>query len=385
MRTFIFATLVVLLFCCGYSAFCFCADEALIPPQEQEACPATEPKRKESSKDTLYAPYCGVHAVYIVANGLGRKVDISEVVLPQYISSRSGSSVEDLQYLCKKLGLQSRLFTRMTISSLKGLTGCSILHVASHAGSSKYDHWILCTGVKDGSANVMEVIDGGIVSRSISLDHLAVSWDGVALLVCADTSTDIYYLLFVWVERLLVIASLAVLTFIIATANFPIRLPLMSQANPLKIFFESAVIFLTGLILFGAYVLFFCPIGYMPNSSVKSKIENDKYLTFLPKVSTRQVEKMLLDDKTTIVDARHPSQFQEGHIDSSINVTVLITQKETERLLRSIPKDNKIIMVYEPYPCAGAIDVFRRVNATGHQNLYRYEFGWDKWNKEHKR
>ena len=42
-------------------------------------------------------PYCGIYCVYSLNKRYGRDIEITELVRPEYISSRKGSSISDLE------------------------------------------------------------------------------------------------------------------------------------------------------------------------------------------------------------------------------------------------------------------------------------------------
>ncbi|MDR2644327.1 MAG: hypothetical protein LBC74_16225, partial [Planctomycetaceae bacterium] len=376
--------LAVLLFCFRLSDFCYCEESQINTSQNSKTQSTTELSGDAYAalNNRIFTPYCGVHAVYLAAKGFGKEIDIKEVIQPDYISKRTGSSVIDLQNLCAKFGLRNRLFTKLTTSSLKSISGCSILHVASVAGSNRYDHWMLCTGVNGNNVNILEIFDNNVIPKAISLDDIAARWDGVALVIFDSVQSETKSLIYIWCERFFIFVLFALPILLLSVIKKPVRYPKILQFVVPKVIIESVIIFLIGFVCFGMYVLLFSHHGFLPNRESISKIEKDNYLTFLPRVSTKRVESMIKDNKSCIIDVRLPSQFSAGHIEGSINIPVQMPNKETKRILQSISTDSKVIVVYEPYACAGAERVFRRVQNLGYKKLYRYEWGWEKWNKE---
>jgi hypothetical protein len=55
------------------------------------------------------APYCGVQAVCLAASAINKDVDFTQMVKPQYIGSKRGSSLLELHALCEALNLKRRV------------------------------------------------------------------------------------------------------------------------------------------------------------------------------------------------------------------------------------------------------------------------------------
>jgi len=72
-------------------------------------------------------------------------------------------------------------------------------------------------------------------------------------------------------------------------------------------------------------------------------------------------------------------QYKQGHIEHSINIPYTMPLAEVAAVLKEKPKGTTIIVVYEPFGCARAIDVFKKIQKFGFTNIYRFKDGWNKW------
>jgi len=350
----------------------FCYADSSSPPQTEQI--AT--RNTDALNPT--APYCGVQAVCLAARALGRDVDFSQMVRPQYIGSKQGSSLAELRLLCDDLNLQTKVFSRLTINSLYGATSPLILHTSSQADPSNYDHWTLFTGIKNGKAMTWKVIDGQSIYEAVSLNDLAVKWSGNALMVFDDYASGIYFAIFVWAERIFLLGIAALSILIFANINSFFR----RYGNRVQVCAGLFVILFASALahLMHSYVLY--PESFLVNDNAIRKIQEDNLISFLPTISLDRAKKSHNDENAIIVDARLEHQYRQGHIEGSINIPPTMPLSEIDAVLRDHAKDTVIIVVYESFACARAIDVFRRIKQLGFNNIYRFEDGWDKWKKK---
>src|SRR5260370_28036335 len=80
-------------------------------PEEDKPPPAVRPRGMES--------YCGVQSLYRALRALGKEVSFADLVKPEYISSREGSTVADLKKAATDLGGFLEPMSRMTSAMLQ--------------------------------------------------------------------------------------------------------------------------------------------------------------------------------------------------------------------------------------------------------------------------
>lgn len=171
--------------------------------------------QRSTKKAYSLAPYCGVYAVCLAARGLGHDVDFAQMVSPQYIGSKAGSSLTELQQLCDALGLKTYFFSKLAVPSLTIAKNPLILHTTFQSGNGKYEHWTLFTGIENGEAVTWNVRDGEAVAERLSLRDLAAKWDGAALTISNDSASLNYFILTVWLERILLCFLFVVLVLLL--------------------------------------------------------------------------------------------------------------------------------------------------------------------------
>ena len=80
-----------------FTHLCDARSDSLELPQ------ATQTVAQESKNPT--APYCGIQAVCLAARAINKEVDFCQMVQSQYIGSKEGSTLSELQFLCDALQL----------------------------------------------------------------------------------------------------------------------------------------------------------------------------------------------------------------------------------------------------------------------------------------
>jgi len=321
------------------------------------------------------APYCGVQAVCLAARALNKDVDFNQMVTPQYIGSKQGSSISELRSLCESLQLRTKSFSYLTVNSLYGTVHPLILHTSAQAELRKYDHWTLCTGIKNGKAITWKVVGGQSICEEIPLDDLAAQWDGNALAVFGDQVSEATFTTFIWIEKIM-LAGIGVVFFVVlVNINSSFR----HYDKRINVCMGLFVILVVPGIAYLIHSMVLYPGSFLVNDNTIKKIQEDYTISFLPKVSLDTVKKSCKDANTVIVDARMPYQYQQGHIENSVNIPYAMPLDEVDAILKEHPKDIPIIVVYEPFGCSRAIDVFQRIKKLGFTNIYRFKDGWTEW------
>jgi len=88
-------------------------------------------------------PYCGLYCLYAVMKLSDRQVDFRELVKPEYIGSRRGSSLAELKKAAQDYGLHALPAGKVTSRVLRNCPHPVILHVKSESTSREYDHYEL--------------------------------------------------------------------------------------------------------------------------------------------------------------------------------------------------------------------------------------------------
>lgn len=78
-----------------------------------------KPSEAVSAKWKSSGPYCGIYCLYTTMKLTNREVDFRELVKPEYIGSRKGSSLEDLKKAAEDNGLYAVPVGKLTSQVLR--------------------------------------------------------------------------------------------------------------------------------------------------------------------------------------------------------------------------------------------------------------------------
>src|SRR5713101_3397359 len=90
------------------------------------------------------ATYCGVHALARALALRDHPVPFVDLLRPEFISCRKGSSAADLVRAANYFGVEAQVTTRLNCLVLQQLNIPAILHVKK--GLTDYNHWVLYAG-----------------------------------------------------------------------------------------------------------------------------------------------------------------------------------------------------------------------------------------------
>jgi len=131
-------------------------------------------------------PYCGLFCLYSIMKLSGKNSDIKELIKPEYIGSRKGSSLTELKKAAEDNGMYAVSVNKLTTKGLRQSPYPIILHVKSTLDKKDYNHFELYLGCKNGKARIFDPPDP---VRSVSFHELAPRWDGSGLIV-SDTPVE---------------------------------------------------------------------------------------------------------------------------------------------------------------------------------------------------
>jgi rhodanese-related sulfurtransferase len=324
---------------------------------------------------TTYLPYCGIHAVCLAVRGMGREVEFSSFVKPKYLGTKKGSSLPELESLCSDINIYSKKFQKLTLSTLSYAEVPLILHTTSLPGSGEYNHWILCTGIQNGKANIWKIVNSQAVLEQIDMEQLAARWDGVALMVSDNRNSITKFVVAVWMDRIVILALLFLLFILIKQFQ---QQKIFSHTS--LYFRETFIFLLIPLIIYaGDYVLL--PKSFFTDKGSIQKIQENKIITFYPIISIDLVRQQLKRREFVLIDVRSEFDYRSGHIQGSIHVPYFLSLTEIENRLSGITIDKPLIIVYQPIACSRASDAFQKIQKLGYRRIYRFENGWDEWQK----
>jgi rhodanese-related sulfurtransferase len=358
------------------------SNPARAEPSSREDNKTTIEQKRPRARRPIPASYCGIQSLYQAARSLGKEVEFAELAKAEYVGSKKGSSVYELEKAGRDLGLIVQPMTRMTFGMLRQAECPVILHVKPSVEAEEYNHWVLFMGTEKGSA---KIYDGERPVISLEFDDLATRWDGVGLLV-SDSPMSATRIRLTALGPFLLYAGLA--AFAVGVLS---RLERAWNEGRTTVSWTRSVFGSIGqaaslvLIAVGAMAAYRAGSngGYLSNSAAIAAIQDSNFGTFLPKVTTKELTRLVEAPNVAIVDARFPHDFEAGHLQGAINIPVNTSPEASKRAMARVPKEYRIVVHSHSNGCHFDEKVAKQLMALGYQNVVNFSGGWIEWEKQH--
>jgi rhodanese-related sulfurtransferase len=347
---------------------------AVVTPAAEPSAPPAKPPSKQS--------YCGVQSLYRALRFLGKDLEFADLVKPEYISSKQGSTVTDLQNAARDFGGVAQPMSRMTCAILRQVHTPVILHVKPNLKATEYRHWVLFMGTRGGKA---WIYDGDQPGAEMGFDELAARWDGAALLVSDSPMSRAA----IW------LAALCPFLLYGGLAAFGIGLIYMleqrwggaQRTNPwpgtLRACIGQAAALLVIILGVAAAYRVTSGQGFLSSRAAIAEIQDSHFENFLPKVKTADMAKLLHTPGVTVVDARQAKDYRAGHLDGAISIPVNSSPRDCQQALADVSTDERIVVYSHSSGCAYGEKVARKLIDLGYQNISMFKGGWVEWEKAH--
>jgi rhodanese-related sulfurtransferase len=355
----------------------------LVWPERGQAGEAPSQNRpaEVNAKAADRPAYCGVQNLYRAMQALGVHVSFAELVKPEYISSRNGSSVEDLLRAAKDFRMHAEGRGGMTCAMLSHLDCPVLLHVKSALGRERYSHWVLFMGAEEGQARIY---DGTKEVEFMQFEELSARWDGVGLLISTSPINHGTLLLSAIASYTMYIGLGIILIGFGYRLHQRIETKLIStwRAAFAGCFKEAGCLLLLSLLAGVAGRLLFA--GGSPSYRPAVAAIQDQHLEdFLPKVSSKQAAKMLAEPAVTFVDSRYPDRSLPEGLPKAIAIRPDLTESQCLEAMGTVPKSNRVVVYWQTRvgkkECSNSLMVARKLIAVGYENVALYEDGLDGW------
>ena len=345
-------------------------------PSFAETISQPTPAKPASVKRGSSRSYCGLYCLFAVMKATGQNVNFRELLKPDYIGSKKGSSLLELKKAAEDNGLYAEMVGKLTIRQLRQSPYTIILHTKSAAGNN-YDHYKLFLGTKDGHA---KLFDPPEPIKLVPFHEIAPRWDGNGLVLSA-TPIDIGSLFAQSRKQFIMYA--AVMTGIILMVHWGRRQWLQSgrvvSSHQLLGFSLAQGIGLVVIsLVFGMIYHFANDAGFLANANATASIQQAHAGNFIPKISERKVQK-LLDSDTVFIDARFARDYKAGHLKGALSIPVDGNDVERQEATADIPKDSRIVMYCQSSRCKYAEIVAIKLKDDGFSNISVFKGGWVEW------
>lgn len=322
-------------------------------------------------------PYCGVYCLYTAMKLAGSEVDFIELLKPEYLGSPKGSSLAELKKAAENKGIYAVPLTRLTSRALRKSPYPVILHVKSSADKKEYDHFELFLGTENAQA---KLFDPPEITKLVPFHELAVRWNGNGLIVSTRPINVSTVFLTVW-KQLAVCAAITI-TIILMVRWGRQRWSLFMAAVSVRRLLGLSIaqgFGLVSLASMGAMIYHFAnDAGLLANANATAVIQQSHEGSFIPKISEREVHK-LLDSDTVFIDARFARDYKAGHLDGAISVSVDANDVELQKATAKISKDSRIVIYCQSAGCKFAEKVAIKLQNDGYSNISIYKGGWADW------
>jgi rhodanese-related sulfurtransferase len=337
----------------------------------------TEASPKKTNKDYAGHPHCGLYCLYSILKLEGQSIDFRELVKPEYLGSRKGSSFEELKQASEDFGLNVVSVSRLIPNDLRAIAEPAILHVKSGPDKTDYDHFMLYLGEKNGKARIF---DPPAEVSLIEFSSLTPKWDGNALVISskaiAASSVNTFSK-----KRLFFCAGAIGLI----VAGFYGLKRFAPTANSLRLRFGlsigQAVSFVLIAVFAGLFFHFFYGGGFFANAAAVEGIRKAYAGSFIPKITSNKMQTLVARNNTVIIDARLERDYKSGHIEGAISLPIDCSDEMYAETVSGLTKDKKIVLYCQSAGCQFAEKIALLLKEDGFEDLAVFKGGWVEWQK----
>jgi rhodanese-related sulfurtransferase len=306
----------------------------------------------------------------------GQKTNFVELLKPKYIGSGKGSSLAELQKAAEDHGLYTKAVVRITSKELSRCDYPIILHMKLSVKSQDYDHYALFLGTQNGK---VKILDPPNPMKLVSFAELAPQWDGTGLIVSAEP-IDLGTVFAQARRRFILYAAIAISAILVLrwTKRWLPEAVLNSRAKLFGLSIGQGAAFATVGLLCGMLYHFANDEGLLANAKATSAIQRAHQGNFIPKISERQVQR-LLDADAIFIDARFARDYEAGHLEDAISVPVDANDVKRRKATAHISKDARIVLYCQSAGCKFAETVAFKLMEDGFSNICIFRGGWAEW------
>jgi len=315
--------------------------------------------------------FCGALSLYTALRSCGVKVELSEVVRPDVVSSADGSSLEDLRSAAERFGVEMAPVKSFPADMLPELSAPAILHVSPTTGTTDYSHFILYCGDLDGLAMVYDA-PGPI--QLMSYGDLSARMSGAALIAGSVGSQSTEHVRSMARSRAIGVGGVAAAALLLCS---------LFGAATSKLRRWGATSYAAGLVAVyfaGTGILSSSVYGIAAWQEERQAADQDILGDVASELPGPAAFDEWLDEhgaRRAIVDSRSLAEFAAGHIPGARSVTITMTTEERLDAMRGVDWDLPIAVYCSSRRCSYSDQIARTLVDDGFEDVVVFRDGWE--------
>lgn len=310
--------------------------------------------RSNEETDTeggIAGQYCGLYSVSRLATFFGKDIRVREYANSRFVSQPAGSTAEDLVAILEANEIRARKMGNLSGLELMISRTPWIANVRQSPIDKEFQHWV-CVHP---SQNGVTVYDGPSPGIELSLSEFLAVWNGFAIV-----PEDISWV--IWVKFLRLALVILCVLFVAGVHN-RIRKTVSATISVLAI---TCFVFL----------VFFLLSAFWGHHRSATEIATAPWETYdlhavdLPELISAK------NAGSKLIDARFSSDFRAGTIANALNVPINASYASTARIVKTIQKEEPIIVFCQSRRCGFDEIVARRLVSMGYKNVLVAKEGW---------
>ncbi len=300
----------------------------------------------------VVGPYCGLYSAARLVSLLdsGRAIDVRQYASTEYVSSRAGSTPDQISGLLMQNGV--------TVKGLQGLSGIDLLssstpwiaNVRRHPDAMSYQHWV-CVHP---SGRKVVVYDGAASPQHVDLGEFLAVWNGFALIPTGSMG-----ILSTYISRLCLL--LIVVSVLVATT---------------KVYGPNLT--LTGRVTTGTCALAIMSFAFGADPLHHFAATRTACAPWTPDVATVNLDRLVEAARRgeQLVDARYERDFERGTLPGAVSVPVNVSIDSVKARTAALDPRAETFVFCQSLGCPFDQRVAKRLSVAGFQNVRAVEGGW---------
>lgn len=294
--------------------------------------------------------------------------DFKELLKPEFISSREGSSLVDLTICAAAHKLNAVAMTQLDALALQESQYPVLLHCRRDLGTEDYNHWILYLGK---SGDKARICDPPKSVRIMSFADVLAIWDGIGLVV-SDKPINSFYIRSASVySKVMILAAAMACVGTVSAVSIAARKRF--RVNVAR--YEALGICLAaGALAIGFHYLTLN--GFAENAATVSEIQIENAAHYLPSVSLNEAMRLKETREVVVIDARSKTDFTTGHLEGAVNLPAGSDLSKRAVVLNGYSKEEAFAVYCSSSGCPANKVVAKAMIRDGFRNIVLVNDGW---------